>query len=125
MTSPATAGRPFEGCGRRGGRPAGGAGGRAARRRRVWRLGRWVLGGRRPGVAGAGRPRHGHGVRGASWWRSGWAQLRVAGDAGMATAEYAIATIAAAGFAGLLVVVLRSDEVRGLLTGLVRTALSL
>lgn len=43
----------------------------------------------------------------------------------MATAEYAIATIAAAGFAGLLVVVLRSDEVRGLLTGLVRTALSM
>jgi len=43
----------------------------------------------------------------------------------MATAEYAIVTIAAAGFAGLLVVVLRSDEVRGLLTGLVRTALSM
>ena len=33
------------------------------------------------------------------------------------TAEYAIATIAAVGFAALLVVVLRSDEVRGLLLG--------
>jgi hypothetical protein len=43
----------------------------------------------------------------------------------MATAEYAIATLAAAGFAGLLIAVLRSDEVRGLLTGIVRQALSL
>ncbi|MFL6240601.1 MAG: DUF4244 domain-containing protein [Actinomycetes bacterium] len=46
-------------------------------------------------------------------------------DIGMATAEYAIATIAAVGFAGLLVVILRSNEVRGLLLGLVRQALSL
>lgn len=46
-------------------------------------------------------------------------------DAGMATAEYAIATLAAAGFAGLLLVVLRSDEVRGMLSGIVRQALSL
>jgi hypothetical protein len=43
----------------------------------------------------------------------------------MATTEYAIATVAAAGFAGLLVVILRSAEVRGLLTGLVRSALTL
>lgn len=46
-------------------------------------------------------------------------------DAGMATAEYAIATVAAAGFAGLLLVILRSDEVRGLLLGIVRGALSM
>lgn len=45
-------------------------------------------------------------------------------DAGMATAEYAIATVAAVGFAGLLMVVLRSGEVQGLLLGLVRGALS-
>lgn len=45
-------------------------------------------------------------------------------DAGMATAEYAIATVAAAGFAGLLIAILRSDEVRGLLLGIVRGALS-
>lgn len=44
-------------------------------------------------------------------------------DAGMATAEYAMVTLAAVGFAGLLALVLRSDEVRGLLTGLVRRAL--
>jgi hypothetical protein len=45
-------------------------------------------------------------------------------DVGMATAEYAIATVAAAGFAGLLIALLRSDEVRGLLMGIVRGALS-
>lgn len=44
-------------------------------------------------------------------------------DAGMATAEYAIATLAAVGFAGVLVVVLKGNEVKGLLTGIVRQAL--
>jgi len=33
-------------------------------------------------------------------------------------------TAAAVGFAGLLIVILRGDEVRGILTELVRTALS-
>lgn len=46
-------------------------------------------------------------------------------ERGMATAEYAIATVAAAGFAGLLVVILRSGEVRELLLGIIRSALSL
>ena len=46
------------------------------------------------------------------------------GDRGSATAEYAIATMAAVGFAGLLVIIMRSDEVRGMLTELVRTALT-
>ena len=45
-------------------------------------------------------------------------------DEGSATAEYAIATMAAVGFAGLLVVIMRSDEVRGILTDLVRNALT-
>jgi len=45
-------------------------------------------------------------------------------DFGMATAEYAIATLAAVGFAGLLVVILKSDEVRGFLLNIIRTALS-
>ena len=48
-----------------------------------------------------------------------------ASEAGMATAEYAIATLAAVGFAGLLVFILRSDEVRGFLLNLIRTALAL
>lgn len=46
-------------------------------------------------------------------------------DTGAATAEYAIATLAAVGFAGLLVVILRSEEVRGMLTDVVRHALSI
>lgn len=46
-------------------------------------------------------------------------------ERGAATAEYAIATLAAVGFAGLLVVILRSDEVRGMLVDLVRGALSI
>lgn len=45
-------------------------------------------------------------------------------ERGAATAEYAIATMAAVGFAGLLVVIMRSDEVRGILLDLVRSALS-
>ena len=45
-------------------------------------------------------------------------------ETGAATAEYAVATMAAVGFAGLLIVILRGDEVRGILTDLVRKALS-
>lgn len=45
-------------------------------------------------------------------------------DRGAATAEYAIATMAAVGFASLLVVIMQSDEVRGILTDMVRTALT-
>lgn len=46
-------------------------------------------------------------------------------EAGMATAEYAITTLAAVGFAGILVFIMRSDEVRGFLLTLIRTALAL
>jgi len=45
-------------------------------------------------------------------------------EAGMATAEYAIATLAAVGFAGLLVLIMRSGEVRGLLMNIIEQALS-
>ena len=45
-------------------------------------------------------------------------------ETGAATAEYAIATMAAVGFAGLLVVIMRSDEVRTILFDLVRSALT-
>lgn len=98
--------------------PVGGTGtrprARSVGRSRTWRLVRWVA---EVGCAVRGRV--------AAWSDAFRGRSRLAGDAGMATAEYAIATIAAAGFAGLLVVVLRSDEVRGLLAGLVRTALSM
>ncbi|MEZ2370183.1 DUF4244 domain-containing protein [Arthrobacter sp. RCC_34] len=47
------------------------------------------------------------------------------GQAGTSTAEYAIATLAAVAFAGLLVVIMRSDEVRGFLLNIIRTALAI
>jgi Protein of unknown function (DUF4244) len=49
---------------------------------------------------------------------------QAASDLGMATAEYAIATLAACGFAGVLLALLRSAEVRGLLSGIIRRALA-
>lgn len=45
-------------------------------------------------------------------------------ESGAATAEYAIATMAAVGFAGLLVVIMRSEEVRTILFDLVKSALT-
>lgn len=60
----------------------------------------------------------------AEWHRPRGLRRRFAGEGGAATAEYAVATMAAVGFAGLLVVILRGDEVRGILTELVRNALS-
>lgn len=45
-------------------------------------------------------------------------------EGGAETAEYAIATIAAVAFAGLLVAIMRSDEVRSLLEEIVRRALT-
>lgn len=48
----------------------------------------------------------------------------VRSQAGMATAEYAIATLAAVGFAALLVAILSSGEVRGMLMNLISSALS-
>jgi hypothetical protein len=50
--------------------------------------------------------------------------LRLRDEAGAATAEYAITIMAAVGFAGLLVAILRSSEVQGILTDLVHRALT-
>jgi hypothetical protein len=52
------------------------------------------------------------------------AGMMLARDDGAATAEYAITIMAAVGFAGLLVVILKSGEVQAILTDLVRSALS-
>lgn len=46
------------------------------------------------------------------------------GDEGMATAEYAMVTLAAVAFAGLLLTVLTSNEVRTALIGLIQDALT-
>ncbi|HEY8281698.1 MAG TPA: DUF4244 domain-containing protein [Leifsonia sp.] len=45
-------------------------------------------------------------------------------DTGSATAEYAITAMGAVAFAGVLVALLRGDEIRGILTDLVKRALS-
>lgn len=47
------------------------------------------------------------------------------GDAGMTTAEYAIGTLAACGFAALLVGILKSGQVKALLLGVITKALAL
>ncbi|HLZ36334.1 MAG TPA: DUF4244 domain-containing protein [Mycobacteriales bacterium] len=51
------------------------------------------------------------------------AQLRRSDD-GVATAEYAMATVAACGFAGILATLLKSKEVQQLLMHLIQTALT-
>ncbi|GAB2463580.1 hypothetical protein GCM10027063_01090 [Promicromonospora xylanilytica] len=46
-------------------------------------------------------------------------------ERGLATAEYAIATLAAAGFAGALLAILKGGDVKAMLTSLVQSALSI
>jgi hypothetical protein len=53
------------------------------------------------------------------------ARLRgAAADAGMTTAEYAVGTLAAVGFAGLLFKVVTSSKVQTALTGVIEKALN-
>lgn len=47
---------------------------------------------------------------------------KLSGDEGMATTEYALVTVAAAAFAGVLIALVRSEEVRELLAGILRSA---
>jgi hypothetical protein len=48
---------------------------------------------------------------------------RLRGDAGMNTAEYAVGTLAAVAFAGILFKVVSSDTVRAALTAIIERAL--
>ncbi|MFF4774623.1 DUF4244 domain-containing protein [Microtetraspora fusca] len=50
---------------------------------------------------------------------------RTRAEAGMSTAEYAVGTIAACAFAGLLFKIVTSGEVRSMLTALIQKALKL
>jgi uncharacterized protein DUF4244 len=54
-----------------------------------------------------------------------WSRARVSwrGDAGMNTAEYAVGTLAAVAFAGLLLKVLTSDKVQKALAAVIERAL--
>ncbi|MEY4000416.1 MAG: hypothetical protein RLZZ626_771 [Actinomycetota bacterium] len=54
----------------------------------------------------------------------GISEGRLSSESGAATAEYVIATMAAVGFAGLLVVILRSPEVKDILFGMIKAALT-
>lgn len=46
-------------------------------------------------------------------------------DTGATTAEYAITTLAACGFAALLVIILKSEPIKELVSGVIETALGL
>ena len=50
-------------------------------------------------------------------------RTRLRGDAGMNTAEYAVGTLAAVAFAGLLLKVLTSDSVQAALSSVIQRAL--
>ena len=52
-------------------------------------------------------------------------RFRTAGDRGMSTAEYAVGTVAAAAFAGLLFKIVTSPEVRRMLLAIIHRALTL
>jgi hypothetical protein len=54
-----------------------------------------------------------------------WARDRFTGDGGMSTAEYAVGTVAACGFAALLYKILTSDTVLHLVTDIIDRALHL
>ena len=54
-----------------------------------------------------------------------WPLVRRTLDSGMTTAEYAVGTLAACGFAALLVSILRGSAVKELLLALVTRALAL
>ena len=49
--------------------------------------------------------------------------LAITADEGMATAEYALVTVAAAAFAGVLIALLKSQAVRKLLSDIITSAL--
>lgn len=58
--------------------------------------------------------------------RTTWARARqqLRDEGGMTTAEYAVGTVAACGFAGVLYKLLTSDGVRGMLKDILERALS-
>lgn len=57
-------------------------------------------------------------------WAERWGELRRRGEAGMTTAEYAVGTIAACAFAAVLLAILKSGAVKGMVTSVITTALS-
>ena len=54
-----------------------------------------------------------------------WTREHLAGDRGMSTAEYAVGTVAACGFAALLYKILTSDSVLHMVSDIIDRALHL
>jgi Protein of unknown function (DUF4244) len=52
-----------------------------------------------------------------------FARIRTTVEVGMTTAEYAVGTLAACAFAAVLLLVVKSDAVRGALASVITTAL--
>ena len=61
--------------------------------------------------------------RAAQWFSRRVRRCRTAAEAGMSTAEYAVGTIAACGFAAVLYKIVTSGPVRTALTGVIEKAL--
>lgn len=57
------------------------------------------------------------------WTRTAWTRGRRLGEEGMTTAEYAVGTVAAVAFAGLLLAVVKSGPVKSALTTIIVSAL--
>lgn len=72
-------------------------------------------------ISGGDRPRDGRPARGGT--RMGRLLARLRPDAGMNTAEYAVGTLAAVAFAGLLLKVLTSSSVQAALSAVIARAL--
>ncbi|KAA9149486.1 DUF4244 domain-containing protein [Amycolatopsis acidicola] len=64
-----------------------------------------------------------HARRRARWWHR-WFRSFASADEGMSTAEYAIGTVAAAGFAGVLYMVLTGDSVVSVLRSVIEHAMT-
>ncbi|WUV77766.1 DUF4244 domain-containing protein [Streptomyces sp. NBC_01477] len=58
-----------------------------------------------------------------AWWDRRTRACRAAAEAGMSTAEYAVGTIAACGFAAVLYKIVTSGPVRSALTAVIEKAL--
>ena len=59
-----------------------------------------------------------------AWWVTRWRRIRDgARDAGMSTAEYAVGTLAAVAFAGVLLKVVTSPSIQSALSAIIAKAL--
>ena len=59
-----------------------------------------------------------------AWWAARWRRIRDgARDAGMSTAEYAVGTLAAVAFAGVLLKVVTSPSIQSALSAIIAKAL--